>query len=64
MSSSDRSPLQVALAAAWTVLFIAVLLWVAVWLISQIWVWLLVAAVLAGLVTVLMWWWRLRRDRW
>ncbi|MCJ1707131.1 hypothetical protein [Microbacterium sp. VKM Ac-2923] len=64
MSSSDRSPLQAALALARTVLLIAALLYAAVWLICQIWVWLLVLALLAGTVTVLVWWLRVRRDRW
>ena len=64
MSQSDRSPLQAALALAWTVLLIAALLYAAVWLICQIWVWLLVLALLAGAAIALMWWLRLRRDRW
>ena len=64
MSQSDRSPLQAALALAWTVLLIAALLYAAVWLICQIWVWLLVFALLAGTVTALVWWLHLRRDRW
>ncbi len=64
MSPSDRSPLQSALALAWTVLLIAALLYAAVWLICQIWVWLLVLALLSGAATALIWWLRLRRDRW
>lgn len=64
MSPSDRSPLQAALVLAWTVLLIAALLYAAVWLIWQIWVWLLVFALLAGTVTVLVGWLRVRRDRW
>ncbi|MEV7828367.1 hypothetical protein [Microbacterium enclense] len=64
MSPSDRSPLQAALALAWAVLLIAALLYAAVWLIRQIWVWLLVLTLLAGTLTVLVWWLRVRRDRW
>ena len=64
MSPSDRNPVQAALALTWTVLLIAALLYAAVWLICQIWVWLLVLALLAGTVTALVWWLRLRRDRW
>lgn len=64
MSSSDRSPLQAALALAWTALLIAALLYAAVWLICQIWVWLLVLTLLAGVITTLVWWLRVRRDRW
>ncbi|MEV7757843.1 hypothetical protein AB0O16_07555 [Microbacterium sp. NPDC089180] len=64
MSPSDRGPLQAALAMAWTLLLITVLLWAAVWLISQIWVWLVVVALLIGASTALLWWLRVRRDRW
>lgn len=64
MSSPERGPLQAALTAAWTLLLIAALLWGAVWLISQIWVWLVVVALLIGLLAAVLWWLRVRRDRW
>lgn len=49
------------LAIAWTVFVACLLLWLAVWLIQQIWVWLLVIAVVATGVSVLVWY--RRRDR-
>ncbi|KZE42036.1 hypothetical protein [Microbacterium sp. T32] len=64
MSSSDRGPLEAAKAFAWTVFFIALLLWAAVWLIQQIWVWLLVLLAVVLLVGGVVWWLRARRDRW
>lgn len=64
MPSSDRGPLDAAKHLAWTLLLVAVLLWAAVWIISKIWVWLVVIAVLSGIVTVLLWWRQSRRDRW
>lgn len=64
MSSPERGPLQAALAVAWTLLLIAALLWAAVWLISQIWVWLVAVALLIGASTAVLWWLRVRRDRW
>lgn len=64
MSSSDRGPLEAAKAFAWTVFLIALLLWAAVWLIQQVWVWLLVILVVGLVVGGLVWWLRLRRDRW
>jgi predicted PurR-regulated permease PerM len=39
-------------------------LWLAVQLISQVWGWLLVAVVIAGLVTIMVLWLRRRRDKW
>jgi uncharacterized membrane protein YraQ (UPF0718 family) len=46
------------------VAFAAFLLWLTIWLIQQIWVWLLVAVVLAGAITVTVIVVRFRRDRW
>lgn len=64
MPSPDRGPLKTAEAFAWSVLLIAALLWGAVWLLSQIWIWLLVLAGLIGIITLVLWWVRARRDRW
>lgn len=64
MSPSGRSPLRASLAVAWTVLLIAALLYAAVWLICQIWVWLVAISLFAGAIATLAWWLRLRRDRW
>ncbi|KTS91154.1 hypothetical protein NS183_05765 [Microbacterium testaceum] len=64
MSSSDRGPLETAKAFAWTVFLVALLLWAAVWLIQQVWVWLLILLAVVVLVGSLVWWWRMRRDRW
>ncbi|MEV7768132.1 hypothetical protein [Microbacterium sp. NPDC086615] len=64
MSSSDRGPLEAAKAFAWTVFLVALLLSGAVWLIQQVWFWLLVILAVVLLVVGLVWWWRVRRDRW
>lgn len=64
MSSSDRGPLETAKAFAWTVFLVALLLWLSVWLIEQVWVWLLILLVASLLVGGVVWWLRLRRDRW
>lgn len=64
MSSSDRGPLETAKAFAWTVFVVAVLLFGAVWLIQQVWMWLLVILAVALLVGGLVWWLRARRARW
>ena len=64
MSSSDRGPLESAKAFAWTVFLVALLLTGAVWLIQQVWVWLLVLLAAVLLVGGVVWWLRIRRDRW
>lgn len=64
MSSSDRGPLEAAKAFALTVFLVALLLSGAVWLIQQVWVWLLVILAVTLVTGGLVWWWRVRRDRW
>jgi len=64
MSSSDRGPMEAAKAFAWTAFLVALLLWAAVWLIQQVWVWLLVILAVVLVLGGLVWWLRVRRDRW
>ncbi|MEW1707339.1 hypothetical protein AB0230_08865 [Microbacterium sp. NPDC089190] len=64
MSSSDRGPLEAAKALAWTVFLVALLLCGAVWLVQQVWVWLLVILAVVLVLGALVWWLRVRRDRW
>ncbi len=52
------------LGAAWTVLVIAVLLWLAVQLLADVWLWLVGIMVLTGHVRLGFWAWRWRRDEW
>jgi len=62
MAPSDRGPLGSVLSAAWVCFIVALLLWLAVWLIQQIWIWLLLLGIVVTTVFVGRWW--LRRDRW
>nr|WP_278102294.1 hypothetical protein [Microbacterium proteolyticum] len=64
MSSSEKTVLGRFVSVCAMVAFAAFLLWLAVWLIQQIWVWLLIAIVLAGVITVTVIFLRYRRDRW
>jgi Flp pilus assembly protein TadB len=64
MSSSDRGPLEAAKAFAWSVFLVALLLFGAVWLVQQVWAWLIVLLALVLLVGGVVWWLRARRDRW
>lgn len=60
--SSEQGPVARLLAAAWAVFFACLLLWLAVWLIEQIWVWLLIIAAVVAVVSALLW--LRRRSRW
>lgn len=52
------------LGAAWTILVIAVLLWIAAHLLADIWAWLVAFVVVIVLVRLGMWVWRWRREEW
>ena len=64
MYLQPKSFLSRLLGAAWTVLIIVVLLWVAVHLLADVWIWIagIVAAVL--LIRIGLWVRRFRRDQW
>lgn len=64
MSSSEKPLLGRFVSACAMVAFAAFLLWGAVWLIEQIWGWLLLALILTAVVTVAVMVVRARRDRW
>lgn len=64
LTPPGRDPLSAALSLAWTVLLVCLLLWAAVWLIQQIWVWLLVGLIVTAAVVVSLTWYRSRQDRW
>lgn len=52
------------LTAAWTILLIALLLWLAIWLLAKIWVWIVAIAVIATLIAIGFWLRRRCRDDW
>ena len=64
MSSSKKTILGRFVSACAMVAFAAFLLWLGVWLIQQIWVWLLIALLIAAAVAVTVVVVRSRRDRW
>jgi len=59
-----KSLLSRLLGAAWTVLLIAVLLWLAVRLLAEVWLWLVGIVALVILVRVGFWLRRWRREDW
>jgi type IV secretory pathway TrbL component len=59
-----KSFLSRLLSAAWTVLLIAVLLWIAAQLVADIWGWLVVFVAVVVLVRLGFWAWRWRREAW
>ncbi|MGC4104874.1 MAG: hypothetical protein QM753_00785 [Thermomicrobiales bacterium] len=60
----QKSFLSRLLGAAWTILIIAVLLWVAVKLLEDIWIWIVVIAVVVLGIRIAFWLRRFRRDQW
>jgi hypothetical protein len=61
---SPQGPLNQLANAAAILVVIAFMLWLAVWLIQQIWVWLLILSGIALLLAGTISWIRWRRNRW
>jgi hypothetical protein len=59
-----KSLLSRLLGAAWTVLLISVLFWLAARLLADVWIWIVVFVTVASLVRLGFWWRRLRRELW
>lgn len=64
MYTQPQSLLSRLLGAAWTILIICGLLWLAVHLLAEVWLWVVVVVVLFALVRAASWWHRLRREFW
>lgn len=64
MYIQPKSWLSRLLGTAWTVLVIAVLLWLAVQLLADVWIWLVGIVALIVLVRLGMWVRRWRRQEW
>jgi hypothetical protein len=60
----QKSFLARLLGAAWTILVVAVLLWVAVKLLQDVWIWVVTFVVVAVLLRIAFWLRRFRRDQW
>lgn len=59
-----KSFLSRLLGAAWTILFIAVLLWLSVKLLADVWIWIVAIIVAVMLIRIAFWLRRFRRDQW
>jgi hypothetical protein len=64
MYIQPKSLLARLLTAAWTILLIALLLWLAIWLLAKIWIWIVAIAGIATLIGIGLWLRRLRREHW
>lgn len=64
MYFQPKSFLARLLTAAWTILLIVLLLWLAIWLLAKIWIWIVAIAVIATLIGIGLWLRRLRREHW
>ncbi|MFC7925154.1 hypothetical protein [Microbacterium laevaniformans] len=64
MSSSEKTVLQRLVSVCATVAFAVFLLWLAVWLLRQIWGWLLLILLIAVVVAVIVVVVHVRRNSW
>lgn len=60
----QKSLLSRLLNAAWTILFIAGLLWLAIHLLADVWVWIAAIVIIAILIRLAFWWRQIRREYW
>jgi small-conductance mechanosensitive channel len=59
-----KSFLSRLLGAAWTILFVSVLLWLAARLLADAWIWIAIIVVVLILIRLAIWWRRVRREWW
>lgn len=64
MYIQPKSWLSRLLGAAWTLLFIAALLWLAIHLLAEVWIWIVAIVLIAALIRVGFWWRSIRREYW
>lgn len=64
MYIQPKSLLSRLLGAAWTILLIATLLWLAVHLLAEVWMWVVGIVVIAIAIRIGFWWRQIRRDYW
>ena len=64
MYIQPKSLLTRLLGAAWTILFIAGLLWLAIHLLAEVWIWIVVIALVLITARVAFWWRQIHREYW
>lgn len=64
MYIQPKSLLSRLLGAAWTILLIATLLWLAVHLLAEVWMWVVGIFTIAIAIRIGFWWRQIRRDYW
>ncbi len=64
MYIQPKSFLARLLTAAWTIFLIALLLWLAIGLLTKIWLWIVAIAAIVTLIAIGLWLRRRRREYW
>jgi hypothetical protein len=64
MYIQPKSLLSRLLGAAWTILLIAALLWLAIHLLAEVWIWVVGIFAIGIAIRIGFWWRRIRRDYW
>ncbi len=64
MYIQPKSLLSRLLGAAWTILFISALLWLAIHLLAEVWIWVVGIVILGIAIRISFWWRQIRRDYW
>lgn len=59
-----KSLLSRLLGAAWTIFLIVLLLWCAIRLLTQVWIWIVVIIAIVAVIRIGIWVRRWRRERW
>ena len=64
MYIQPKSLLSRLLGAAWTILLIAALLWLAIHLLAEVWIWVVGIVAIGIAIRIGFWWRQIRRDYW
>lgn len=64
MYIQPKSLLSRLLGAAWTILLISLLIWLAIHLLAEVWIWVVGIFAIGIAIRIGFWWRQIRRDYW